>query len=206
MEPASRWMAGTKVVVAASLLVGCDTASNGESTMEETAPDDPDGSTIQPAVTYLAGSDPGVSDNPLIVLGGGPGEVMVETFLTGPFARQLFDVGPDLIILDQRGVGSSRPSLVCDEIDDLDVQDSMAEDIDAALEATGACRDRLIDDGTDLNGFNHIANAGHGPLESLDACGRQIAAEFLGDPTSPPDDSCAAEARLIIMPELPGCG
>ena len=121
--------------------------------------DDPEGPTIDLAVARLIGSDSEVSDHPLMVLGGGPGEVMIEPFLTEPFARQLFDVGPDLILLDQRGVGSSRPSLVCEEIDDLDVQDSVAQDIDAALEAAGACRDRLSGDGIDLNGFNHIANA-----------------------------------------------
>ncbi len=207
MESLTRWGAGTMAIVAASLLLGCDSAPDGADTVEETgtgdAPatdlvdasvidpgfeedddcfgidpsgleaadvrcgtvevplhyDDPDGPTIDLAVALLAGSDPGVSDHPLIVLGGGPGEVMVETFLTEPFVRQFFDVGPGLIILDQRGVGSSRPSLVCEEIDDLDVQDSVAEDIEAALEAAGACRDRLTDDGIDLNGFNHIANA-----------------------------------------------
>ena len=216
MESVARWVAGTMAIVAASLLLGCESDPNGQA--EEPAPsdtedatdhadaddttpdaidasvidpvfredddcfgitpsglevedvqcgtvevplhyDDPDGHTIDLAVAYLAGSDPEVSDHPLIVLGGGPGEVMVEPFLTEPFARQLFDVGPDLIILDQRGVGSSRPSLTCEEIDDLDVQDSVAEDIDAALEAAGACRDRLTEDGIDLNGFNHIANA-----------------------------------------------
>lgn len=121
--------------------------------------DDPDGATIELAVAHLTGSDPGVSDHPLIVLGGGPGEVMIEPFLTEPLARQLFDVGPDLILLDQRGVGSSRPSLECDEVDDLGVQDSVAQDLEAALDAASACRDRLIDTGIDLDGFNHIANA-----------------------------------------------
>lgn len=121
--------------------------------------DDPIGPTIELAVAHLTGSDPEVSGHPLMVLGGGPGEVMVEPFLTEPLARQLFDVGPDLILLDQRGVGSSRPSLACEEIDDLDVQDAVAQDIEAALDAARACRDRLSDAGVDLDGFNHIANA-----------------------------------------------
>jgi pimeloyl-ACP methyl ester carboxylesterase len=232
MPSGVRCVAGMVALLAASLLVGCDSDPNGADTVEETAPndadgtadgdgttdgaaedaedaddageqapplvdarvidptfradddcfgitpsglepddvqcgtvevplhyDDPDGPTIDLAVARLAGSDPGVSDHPLVVLGGGPGEVMVEPFLTEPLARQLFDVGPDLILIDQRGVGSSRPSLACEEIDDLDVQDSVAQDIDAALEAAAACRDRLTEDGIDLNGFNHIANA-----------------------------------------------
>ncbi len=119
---------------------------------------DPD-ATIDIAVTVFAGSSPDDAEDPLMILGGGPGEVMIRTLLTEPAVRDLFEVGADLIVIDQRGVGSSTPALDCPEISGFGLQDTVGPDTSRALDAVRACRARLIDDGVDLDAFNHVANA-----------------------------------------------
>jgi len=122
--------------------------------------DAPDEATIELAVV-IDGTAAGTegSEVPLLVLGGGPGEALVEPYLTTPQLREVFAAGRTTIVIDQRGVGSSDPALDCPEIPALEVQESAAEDLHAALDALGACRDRLADDGVDLGAYHHLANA-----------------------------------------------
>jgi pimeloyl-ACP methyl ester carboxylesterase len=122
--------------------------------------DDPQGATIEVAVVTYPGTASADHDRPLVVLGGGPGENMLEPFLTEPWFRDLFDVGPDLIVVDQRGVGSSRPALDCPEPSN-DVEEGVTadEELDAYIAGLLDCRERLADEGIDLAGFNHLANA-----------------------------------------------
>lgn len=96
---------------------------------------------------------------PLLLLGGGPGEVMVEPYLTTPQLRHVFDVDRDVIVVDQRGVGSSSPALECPEIPALEAQETAEESLQSALEALGDCHDRLVAEGIDLDGFDHLNNA-----------------------------------------------
>lgn len=120
--------------------------------------DDPDGETIDVAVAEVPGSAETEHEHPLLVLGGGPGEIVIEPFLTLPQYRQVFDVGPRTIVMDQRGVGSSSPALNCPEVTEIDSQ-AAVDDVDALLDALRACRSRLTGEGVDLDGFNHLANA-----------------------------------------------
>jgi pimeloyl-ACP methyl ester carboxylesterase len=122
--------------------------------------DDPDGATIDLAVITIAGSATRDHDRPLLVLGGGPGEVMVETFLGEPLLRDAFDVGPDLIVMDQRGVGASVPALECPEVfDEPDNGLTPEQEVDTYIANLGDCRERLADEGIDLGAFHHLANA-----------------------------------------------
>jgi pimeloyl-ACP methyl ester carboxylesterase len=126
--------------------------------------DQPDGTSLRIAVATVPGSASDTYERPLLVLGGGPGEVLIETFLTEPLVREQFDLGPDLIVIDQRGAGSSEPALDCPE-----VAAALAEQpgegltperqFDDHVEDLLSCRDRLGDQGIDLGGFNHLANA-----------------------------------------------
>ncbi len=138
--------------------------------------DAPAEGTIELAVVVDRTADTGGAEAPLLMLGGGPGVVMVEPYLTTPEMRQVFAAsGRTTIVIDQRGVGSSAPALECPELDALQVQASPAAEIDAALDATGACRERLAGQGVDLDAYNHLANArdvemvrralGHGQLD-----------------------------------------
>jgi hypothetical protein len=81
--------------------------------------EDPGAGTIELAVAVLAGGDADRFDHPTLLLGGGPGMPMVETLLTSLRHRIAYDIGPDLIVLDQRGVGLSTPALDCPELDEL---------------------------------------------------------------------------------------
>jgi pimeloyl-ACP methyl ester carboxylesterase len=103
------------------------------------------------------GSD-GAGRLPMMLLGGGPGEIVIETALTEPLVRQQFRSDRDVILLDQRGVGSSEPALDCPDLDDDEVQDP-GSDVDEFLDALRDCAAGLRDDGVDLEAFNHIANA-----------------------------------------------
>ena len=121
--------------------------------------DAPDEGSAQLAVVVDEAADTDGGQAPLLVLGGGPGEVLVEPYLTTPQQRQVFAASRTTIIIDQRGVGSSDPALTCPELPALEVQESAVADIDAAIEATGECRERLVDEGVDLDAYNHLANA-----------------------------------------------
>lgn len=122
--------------------------------------DEPDGESIGVAAAVLAGPDDAAADgSPVLVLGGGPGQTMVEPVLTQPQFRQAFDVDRDLIVIDQRGVGASDPTLACPELPALETQATAAADVEAKLDALGECRDRLAGNGVDLDAFHHLANA-----------------------------------------------
>jgi pimeloyl-ACP methyl ester carboxylesterase len=121
--------------------------------------DDPAAGTIELAVAVLPGRHADEFDHPTLLLGGGPGEAMVEPFLTSFGLRMAYDVGPDLIVLDQRGVGLSDPALDCPELRELGHEADVAQDPTPVLAALGACRDRLRGEGIDLDAFDHLANA-----------------------------------------------
>jgi pimeloyl-ACP methyl ester carboxylesterase len=79
--------------------------------------------------------------DPLVVLGGGPGQRTIDALLA-----MVSQMGPVLaqraiVIFDQRGAGYSQPSLDCPEQDLV------------------ACRDRLVRAGIDLAGYTNNENA-----------------------------------------------
>jgi pimeloyl-ACP methyl ester carboxylesterase len=126
--------------------------------------DEPDGETIELATVVFPGDDPESDEPPVLVLGGGPGEALVEIAVTNRRFRDLYDAGPDLIVVDQRGVGSSAPALTCPEVPDLEAQQTADEDLEVLFEALEACHRQLVDEGVDLDAFHHLANARDGAL------------------------------------------
>ena len=126
----------------------------------------PDGSTIRLAVAIFKSTsdDPGP---PFVRLDGGPGGHSVG--MAGPFlfelasSEHLLERG-DLILMDQRGVGFSEPSLACTEVNEaqLDLLDdnlSLEDEAVVAQEALQACRDRLAAQGINLSAYNSAQNA-----------------------------------------------
>jgi len=128
--------------------------------------EEPEAEQLDLAVATVEGSSDAA---PIVVLGGGPGEPVVEAALTEPMA-----LGParaddrDIVLLDQRGVGFSAPELACDVLADQPV--GMELELEESLEALTACREELADEGIDLGAFNHVANARdvHGVRAALD--------------------------------------
>lgn len=118
--------------------------------------DDPEAGTIQIATLFV---DNGASDRPPVMyFPGGPGASAVDGsvgFYDAPF---------DVLLMDERGVGASEPSLNCPELDAL-FPKNLTEPIlerrtgDAYMAALEACRVRLVDEGVDLDAFGSDRSA-----------------------------------------------
>ena len=126
----------------------------------------PDSPTISLAVAIFKSTSENPSA-PFIRLDGGPGGHSVGNF--GPFLNQFSSTEPllekgDLVLIDQRGVGLSQPNLGCNESMDLTIElfdDVLPLDEEAELvsNAMQECRDRLVNDGVNLDAYNTAANA-----------------------------------------------
>lgn len=134
-----------------------------------TVPEDrahPHGKTIQLAVAIFKGSGNNASSIPTLYLTGGPGGGVLSDFgpyITSNNLRQI-TLNHDLILLDQRGTGFSRPALDCNEFSDLenntaDQNLSYTQENKLYVQAAKRCRDRLTQSGIDLTAYTTIANA-----------------------------------------------
>lgn len=115
-----------------------------------------DGMMLKLFVVRIASTE-SMDNAPIVYLEGGPGgaaSVLLAEWLDSPI-HQTYDI----ILIDQRGTGLSTPSLNCPEMDESD-----------ELDAVQTCRDRLIDDGIDLNDYTSADNAHdiHDLLVALD--------------------------------------
>ena len=125
----------------------------------------PEGNWIRLAVAIF--KSPTVPTRPpLLLLGGGPGTFVLDTFgpiITGALAHGL-TADRDLVMFDQRGVGYSQPALDCHELTDLalrtiETHRTRDQETDDQVEAAFACRDRLVASGIELAAYNTAANA-----------------------------------------------
>lgn len=101
--------------------------------------------TLELAVMVLRARSRTPEPDPVLFLQGGPGGAALST-------AELWRVSAwrntrDIILLDQRGTGYSRPNLKCPEL---------YQNLFTGLES---CRDRLIRAGTDLRAYNSRENA-----------------------------------------------
>lgn len=134
---------------------------------------DPDSNLIEIAFFYLkcTGADPGP---PIFLLTGGPGGSGVADTrrYTGPF-EEIRKIG-DVVCMDQRGVGLSRPNLRT--IRRYDIPVDMASDSPEALEiakrAHRAAYQGWMDSGVDLTGYTTEESA-----DDIDDIRRALGAE-----------------------------
>lgn len=110
---------------------------------------------------------------PLVVAGGGgPGGAVgitetdwytIDDSLWVDWYYSTIDAGRELILIDNRGVGSSLPRLVCEEVESADMA-SLGKDLDQnesirrAKEVLGACRHKFVNQGIDISQY-HVINA-----------------------------------------------
>jgi pimeloyl-ACP methyl ester carboxylesterase len=125
-----------------------------------------DGKTVRVAVATVRPTLGVRYPDPVVIVGGGPGYPIGLTDAGLVEWRKQIRRTPafqqrDVILVEQRGVGRSEPSLDCDELDALGASaeylltnsdTSAKEEIAAAI----ACSDRLLRDGVDLAGYSGI--------------------------------------------------
>lgn len=132
---------------------------------------DPDSDLITLAVARMHHRTADPSADPILQLHGGPGGAALSvapTSVTGLAALS----ERDLVLWDQRGSGRSEPSLNCPEKEEaalaaLSEAAPFTEELRSNLDAAAACRDRLTDDGVDLDDYDTPASVAD--IESLRA-------------------------------------
>jgi pimeloyl-ACP methyl ester carboxylesterase len=127
-----------------------------------TVPEDrsrPDSPTIRLHVGVFESESEDPAADPMLYLGGGPGENSTEASSLGFEERiEPFLATRDYIVLDQRGTGFSRPSLDCPELDSAfkeHIDEDLTREQERALhqEAIFMCRDRLVSEGVNLAAY-----------------------------------------------------
>jgi pimeloyl-ACP methyl ester carboxylesterase len=120
---------------------------------------------IEIAVAVLHATGPDPAPDPLVFLGGGPGGWVLDAALptlTADIAAPI-QSKRDIILLDQRGTGRSRPALDCAEevvqrdlyAENLTPEEEVERDVPLLL----ACRDRLAAEGNALGAYSSAAIA-----------------------------------------------
>lgn len=123
-----------------------------------------DTNVIRIAVAIFPARSPNPLPDPVIYLDGGPGGhtlVFADSYMSD-FAP--WNQKRDVILLDQRGVGFSTPSLDCPNLTELDY-DLLDEDVSVeerlrrTQQAFDDCQERLVGEGVALAAYNSTENA-----------------------------------------------
>lgn len=123
-----------------------------------------DGPTIRLHVAVVHTLSRNPEPDPLIYLSGGPGSFSLEWLYGNIPYFSAIRKKRDVIFFDPRGVGYSEPSLDCPEIMEAfhESRDQPLNDeawVNLQVEASLACRDRLMDEGIDLGAYHSAAMA-----------------------------------------------
>lgn len=115
----------------------------------------PQGRDLELAVAIIAAVDGSAGKEPVIFAHGGPGGAVVGA--ASQFAKHPMNRTRDVILFDQRGSGASRP-LDCPDASQAylsmlaaDLDERSATQAQAGIES--ACRDEMINNGADLDGY-----------------------------------------------------
>jgi pimeloyl-ACP methyl ester carboxylesterase len=118
--------------------------------------------------------EPSKNSAPVLVAGGGgPGSPLgvgpeepegIGDWLWNRHYHMSVNSGRELILLDNRGVGSSRPRLDCPEVESrtvtlLSKTTTNEEYVSQIADAYAACRRRLVAQGIELSAYNNLAAA-----------------------------------------------
>lgn len=127
---------------------------------------DPGSPNIRVAAAVVRSTDPTPRPDPIVFLNGGPSVKTIQGFaLFAYFAGAGYVAHRDVVLIDTRGVGISRPRLGCPELDRADVTAFYAGRFvyDRAASVTGRaldrCWDRLSDRGVDPSDFTSRESA-----------------------------------------------
>ena len=134
----------------------------------------PEGKKVRLPFVVFKAFDPVLGKLPVLVTGGGgPGnpvgipaderEPMSESVWYNTAAMSVYD-GRDLIVMDNRGVGSAAPRLACPEFEALALGElgaplPLAESLEKWTQAYASCRADLTKAGIDINAYNTVTAA-----------------------------------------------
>ena len=106
--------------------------------------------TLDLRVVVVPAVKPVPETDPLVLLAGGPGQAATEAY--GPMMNAMSRIqqSRDLILMDQRGTGSSRP-LDCPDLGSDTLRDRFSADV--PIEEVTTCRDALLAEVGDLTPF-----------------------------------------------------
>ncbi len=115
-------------------------------------------------VAIIHNIDSGPVPDPVVILHGGPGGNALDMMDYWLNVFRLVRRDHDLIVLDQRGVGYSEPSLNCPEAEQQWYQSwtenlSQREVDQRYAEGLQQCHDRLVAEGVNLAAYTSAANA-----------------------------------------------
>lgn len=118
--------------------------------------------TIRLHVAVVRAENP--KPDPIVLLQGGPGANALGFMSNWLYLFKDVRMDRDLIVLDQRGVGYSRPSLNCPEAEEQWFNSwtqnlSMKESDQSYAKALQACHDRLVSEGVNLSAYTSAASA-----------------------------------------------
>ena len=123
---------------------------------------DPDSKMITLAVAKLHSNADDPRPDPVVQLEGGPG--FSSLIDVGSYSKSAILDERDYYLWDQRGTGFSTPNLDCTETNEA-IWGAFSTTDDPAVEggriedSMRTCRDRLLDEGVDLDGYNTPQNA-----------------------------------------------
>ncbi len=110
----------------------------------------PNSPVIKLAIVVIPSVNTSPEDAPLLYLSGGPGDSAISElglWLSSPLRQNR-----DIILLDQRGTGYSKPHLGCPELESIEWE----EDVMSGIQA---CRERLISEGVHLSAYQSSESA-----------------------------------------------
>ncbi len=127
---------------------------------------DPTGKTIRLAVTVLKRE--GGAPDPLVMFNGGPGSNIMGLLssMASPIGDPVTQYR-DVVLMTERGTPGADPELICTEVATA-LEGQFGRDLNELnalkLTAYGACRERLIAEGVNLNAYNNPERAADVPL------------------------------------------
>ena len=141
-----------------------------------TVPEDyskPEGRKVKLPFIVFKADEPNNKTYPLVIAGGGgPGGALgiseenkntFDSSIWSSWYVSTFEAGRDLILMDNRGVGSSMPRLNCYEVEKADMESldktlTVDDVVKITKDSFGACKQRLVEQGIDVSQY-HVINA-----------------------------------------------
>lgn len=126
--------------------------------------DDLRGGVVHLAVSIVRTRSPNPAADPVLYLSGGPGSPALRNTVLFARAWSAFLHNRDLVLIDQRGTGQSRPALTCPEINeagDRVIEQNLSHTQKVAVEAAALtrCGERLRSEGVHLAAYTSAASA-----------------------------------------------